>query len=62
MRIMDTIIQQMRFKRRKGSEDGLLGNLFLLFSVGVNTVHFDDRGTLGQVRRHNYLVDMLIMS
>lgn len=59
---MNTIIQQMRFKRRKGSEDGLLGNLFLLFGVGVNTIHFDDGGTLGQVGRHNYLVNMLIMS
>lgn len=37
----------------------LLGNLFLLFtpgsSVWVNTVHFNDRGALGQVGRHNHL-------
>lgn len=39
----------------------MLGNLFLLlalrFSVGVNTVHFDDGGALGRVGRHNHLVD-----
>jgi hypothetical protein len=58
---INTIVQQMRFVRRKGSEDGLLGNLFpllpLQFSVGINTVHFDDRGTLGRVGRHNHLAD-----
>lgn len=46
---------------RKASEGGLLGNLLLLLalrlSVGVNTIHFDDRGTLGRVGRHNHLVD-----
>ena len=31
----------------------------LQFSVGVNTVHFDDRRALGQVGRHNYLADYI---
>lgn len=55
MRNINTIVQQIHSRKRKGSKEGLLGNLFLRFSVGVNTVHFDDRGTLGQVGRHNHL-------
>lgn len=54
---IDTIVQRMHFERRKGLEVKLRGNLFLEVSVRVNTVHFDDRGTLGQVGRHNHLAD-----
>ena len=57
----NSIVQQMRFERRKGSEGGSLRNSFLLLalgsSVGIDTVHFDDRGTLGQVGRHDHLAD-----